>query len=132
MTFSAGEQVLDKAEPYAVAADVYSLESQPGRAGWMWYTGSAGWVYRVWLEEVLGFKLRGDRFTIEPAIPEDWRGYTIPFRFRQTEYRIEVTNGGEESRQEIRLEDDRKRHTIQITASSQRSPTSEAFVSQQE
>ena len=45
-----------RTEPYAVAADVYSLESQPGRGGWTWYTGSAGWMYRVWLEEVLGLQ----------------------------------------------------------------------------
>ena len=43
-----------RTEPYVVAADVYSLESQMGRGGWTWYTGSAAWMYRVWLEEVLG------------------------------------------------------------------------------
>ncbi len=91
-----------RTEPYAVAADVYSLESQPGRGGWTWYTGSAGWMYRVWLEEVLGFKLRGNRLSIEPAIPEDWPGYVITFRYGRTEYRIEVQNGGEASNQEIR------------------------------
>ena len=95
-----------RTEPYAVAADVYSLESQPGRGGWTWYTGSAGWMYRVWLEEVLGFKLRGDRLSIEPAIPENWPGYIITFRYGQTEYRIEVENGGQPSKQEIRLKDD--------------------------
>jgi cellobiose phosphorylase len=102
-------------EPYAVAADVYSLESQPGRGGWTWYTGSAGWMYRVWLEEVLGFKLRGDRLSIEPAIPEDWPGYTITFRYGQTEYRIEVENGGNNSNREIHLEDDGRSRTVHIS-----------------
>jgi cyclic beta-1,2-glucan synthetase len=111
-----------KAEPYVVAADVYSLESQPGRAGWTWYTGSAGWTYRVWLEEVLGFRLRGDRLSIKPAIPEDWPGYAITFRFGQTEYRVEITNGGEDLEQEIRLEDDGRNHTIQVAAGSRLSP----------
>jgi cellobiose phosphorylase len=59
-------------------------------------------MYRVWLEEVLGFKLRGNRLSIEPAIPEDWPGYAITFRYGRTEYRIEVQNNGEGSRQEIR------------------------------
>jgi len=72
-------------------------------------------MYRVWLEEVLGFKLRGNRLSIEPAIPEDWPGYVITFRYGRTEYRIEVQNNGEGSRQEIPLEDDRKNHTIRIT-----------------
>jgi cyclic beta-1,2-glucan synthetase len=103
-----------RTEPYAVAADVYSLESQPGRGGWTWYTGSASWMYRVWLEEVLGFKLRGDRLFIEPALPESWPGYELTFRYGQTEYRVEVENGPEPSRYEIRLEDDRQLHTLRI------------------
>ncbi|PYR92983.1 MAG: hypothetical protein DMG19_02345, partial [Acidobacteria bacterium] len=104
-----------RTEPYAVAADVYSIQSQSGRGGWTWYTGSAGWMYRVWLEEVLGFKLRGDRLSIEPAIPGNWPGYTITFRYGQTEYRIEVENGGRPSEQEIRLKDDHQNHTIHVT-----------------
>ncbi|MGH2367239.1 MAG: GH36-type glycosyl hydrolase domain-containing protein, partial [Chloroflexota bacterium] len=56
-----------KVEPYVVAADVYNLAGHVGRGGWTWYTGSSGWMYRVWLEEVLGFKLRGDRLTLDPV-----------------------------------------------------------------
>jgi cellobiose phosphorylase len=104
-----------RTEPYVAAADVYSLKSQLGRGGWTWYTGSAGWMYRVWLEEVFGFKLRGNRLSIEPAIPEEWPRYVLTFRYGRTEYRIEVQNGGEPSKQEFRLEDDRKSHTIRIS-----------------
>ncbi|MBI4446447.1 MAG: hypothetical protein HY645_11125 [Acidobacteria bacterium] len=103
-----------RTEPYVVAADVYSLKSQPGRGGWTWYTGSAGWMYRVWLEDVFGFKLRGNRLSIEPVIPEDWPGYVLTFRYGQTEYRIEVENGGQPSKQEIRLEDDGGRHLMRV------------------
>jgi len=103
-----------RTEPYAVAADVYSLESQPGRGGWTWYTGSASWMYRVWLEDVFGFRLRGNRLTMEPAIPDDWPGFTLTFRYGRTEYRIEVEHGGQPSRQEIRLKDDGQSHTIHI------------------
>jgi cyclic beta-1,2-glucan synthetase len=104
-----------RTEPYVVAADVYSLESRQGRGGWTWYTGSAGWMYRVWLEEVLGFKLRGNRLSIEPAIPEEWPGYVLTFHYGRTKYRIEVENGGEPSKREFQLEDDRKNHTIRIS-----------------
>jgi cellobiose phosphorylase len=104
-----------RTEPYVAAADVYSLKSQLGHGGWTWYTGSAGWMYRVWLEEVFGFKLRGNRLSIEPAIPEEWPGYVLTFRYGRTEYRIEVQNGGEPSKEEFRLEDDRKSHTIRIS-----------------
>jgi len=106
-----------RTEPYVVAADVYSLDGNLGRGGWTWYTGSAGWMYRVWLEEVLGFKLRENRLSIEPAIPKDWPGFVITFRYGQTEYRIEVQNDGEPSKQEIQLEDDGGSHTIHISTS---------------
>lgn len=36
-----------KVEPYVVAADVYSNVDHVGRGGWTWYTGSAGWMYKV-------------------------------------------------------------------------------------
>jgi cellobiose phosphorylase len=105
-----------RTEPYAIAADVYSLHGQVGRGGWTWYTGSAGWMYRVWLEEVLGFKLRRDMLRIEPAIPENWPGYVLTFRYGGTEYRIEVTKGGEPTQQEVHLVDDGLPHVIQINA----------------
>jgi cyclic beta-1,2-glucan synthetase len=114
-TRTPGDYAVYRTEPYAVAADVYSVEGHAGSGGWTWYTGSAGWMYRVWLEEVLGFKLRGDRLSIEPAIPADWPVYVLTFRYRRTEYRIEVENGGQYSNPEIRLEDDQQNHTIRIS-----------------
>ena len=81
-----------KVEPYVIAADVYSLEGQVGRGGWTWYTGSAGWLYRVWIEDVLGFKLQDDRLTINPTISSDWPKFTITYRYRQTTYEILVEN----------------------------------------
>ena len=36
-----------RVEPYVVAADVYGAPQHLGRGGWTWYTGSAGWMYRV-------------------------------------------------------------------------------------
>jgi cyclic beta-1,2-glucan synthetase len=105
-----------RTEPYAVAADVYSLEGQKGRGGWTWYTGSAGWMYRIWLEEVLGFKLQGDQLTMRPAIPADWPGFVLTFRYHSTVYRIEVSNGGERSTQPVHLHDDGGHHTLHFCA----------------
>jgi cyclic beta-1,2-glucan synthetase len=79
-----------RGEPYVAAADVSSAVGKVGRAGWTWYTGSAGWMYRVWIEDVLGFRLRGDRLTITPAIPEEWTGFEIIYRYRSTVYEIDV------------------------------------------
>jgi cyclic beta-1,2-glucan synthetase len=81
-----------KVEPYVVAADVYALEGQLGRGGWTWYTGSSGWMYRVWIEDILGFKLRGDQLTIDPVLPHDWHEFSIRFRYRTALYTITVEN----------------------------------------
>ena len=35
------------AEPFVLAADVYSAPERFGEAGWSWYTGSAGWCLRA-------------------------------------------------------------------------------------
>ena len=79
-----------RGEPYAVAADVSSPPAISGRAGWTWYTGSAAWMYRIWIEEVLGFKLCGDQLTIAPVLPDDWPGFEITYRYRSSVYEIAV------------------------------------------
>ncbi len=79
-----------KTEPYVVAADVYALAPHTGRGGWTWYTGSAGWMYRLIVESLLGVKREGDRLYIKPCIPADWKTYTINYRFGDTQYRIKV------------------------------------------
>lgn len=43
-----------RVEPYVIAADIYSVEPRRGQGGWTWYTGSAGWFYRVATEGILG------------------------------------------------------------------------------
>ncbi len=48
-----------KTEPYVVSADVYAVSPHVGRGGWSWYTGSAGWLYRLMLETLLGLTLEG-------------------------------------------------------------------------
>jgi cyclic beta-1,2-glucan synthetase len=81
-----------KAEPYVVAADVYSVAPHIGRAGWTWYTGAAGWLYRAGIESILGFNLRGDRMLMTPCIPRQWAGFQIRFRHGATRYEIDVLN----------------------------------------
>jgi cyclic beta-1,2-glucan synthetase len=81
-----------KIEPYVVAADVYAVSPYEGRGGWSWYTGSAGWMYRVAIEAILGFKLRGSHFTIDPCIPTNWPKYEIVYSYQEARYRIVVEN----------------------------------------
>ena len=40
-----------------------------GRGGWTWYTGSAGRMYNVALEWILGFRVRGASFVLDPCHP---------------------------------------------------------------
>jgi cyclic beta-1,2-glucan synthetase len=79
-----------KSEPYVVAADVYAVAPHTGRGGWTWYTGSAGWLYRLIVESLLGLQREGDTLRIAPCIPGDWKSYSIDYRFGATEYRITV------------------------------------------
>jgi cyclic beta-1,2-glucan synthetase len=81
-----------KVEPYVVAADVYSIDSNLGRGGWTWYTGSAGWMYRAALESILGFNVRGTRLELTPCLPPDWPGIQITYRHRSARYEIEIVN----------------------------------------
>jgi cyclic beta-1,2-glucan synthetase len=81
-----------KAEPYVTAGDVCSQGPHAGRAGWTWYTGAAGWMYRAGLESILGLRRRGSVFEIDPCIPSAWHGYTIAWRIGATRYEICVSN----------------------------------------
>jgi cyclic beta-1,2-glucan synthetase len=81
-----------KVEPYVVSADVYSMPPHVGRGGWTWYTGSAGWFYRVALEYLLGFRLRGDQLLLDPCIPKSWPAFEISFRHGSARYEISIEN----------------------------------------
>jgi cyclic beta-1,2-glucan synthetase len=81
-------------EPYVVAADVYGQPPHVGRGGWTWYTGSAGWMYRVALESVLGFRIvDGETLLLDPCVPDDWPRFKITYRRDpRMEYDIVATN----------------------------------------
>jgi cyclic beta-1,2-glucan synthetase len=79
-----------RGEPYVVAADISAARGRVGQSGWTWYTGSAAWMYRIWIEEVLGLQVRGDRLTVDPSIPADWPGFEMSYRHGATVYEITV------------------------------------------
>jgi cyclic beta-1,2-glucan synthetase len=99
ITHGSGEDRIDvyKVEPYVMAADVYFGEPHQGRGGWTWYTGSAGWMYRLIMESLLGLRVEGEVLYIEPVLPADWKGYTLSYRHRETDYQIVVHAPSEES-----------------------------------
>jgi cyclic beta-1,2-glucan synthetase len=79
-------------EPYVLAADVYRLDGHIGRGGWTWYTGSASWMYRVWIEEIFGLKVRSERLTVDPVLPSSWERISVTYRREKAVYEITIEN----------------------------------------
>jgi cellobiose phosphorylase len=116
-----------KVEPYVVAADVYAVAPHTGRGGWTWYTGSAGWMYRLIVESLLGLTLEVDRLRFAPCLPADWKSFKLHYRYRETFYHIVVlqssttddataiTIDGVAQRDDaIALIDDRLDHAVEV------------------
>jgi cellobiose phosphorylase len=77
-----------KVEPYVIAADVYARAPHTGRGGWTWYTGSAGWMYRLIIESFLGLTREGNELRFAPCLPKEWSDVTIRYRYGDTIYQI--------------------------------------------
>ena len=120
-----------KVEPYVVAADVYALAPHTGRGGWTWYTGSAGWMYRLIVESLLGLRLEVDKLYFAPCLPAAWKAFTMHYRYRETVYHIVVSqtraaddekigetsvtvDGVERHDKAIPLVDDRQEHSVEV------------------
>ncbi len=117
-----------KVEPYVVAADVYALSPHTGRGGWTWYTGSAGWMYQLIVESLLGLRLEVDKLSFAPCLPADWKAFKVHYRYRETVYHIAVrqthaeadetsvtVDGVERHDKAIALVDDRQEHLVEVT-----------------
>jgi cyclic beta-1,2-glucan synthetase len=116
-------------EPYVVAADVYSEPPHIGRGGWSWYTGSASWFYRIVLETILGFELRGNCFRLRPNLPNNWPNAEFTYRFRTSTYLVKFDNAKKKEtspswatldgkpwkQDDFPLSDDGKTHEIVVT-----------------
>lgn len=116
-----------RVEPYVVAADVYAVPPHIGRGGWTWYTGSAGWMYRLITESLLGLRLDVDKLRLAPCLPSGWSSLKIHYRYRETFYHITIHNGGngltvkrvvadgsEQPEKSVPLIDDRNHHNVEV------------------
>jgi cyclic beta-1,2-glucan synthetase len=110
-----------------VAADVYGVDPHTGRGGWTWYTGSAGWMYRLIVESLLGLRLEVDKLRITPCLPAKWNNFQLHYRYRETFYHITIhynvagaracritLDGTESSDDFITLVDDGRPHDVHI------------------
>ena len=116
-----------KVEPYVVAADVYSVLQNKGRGGWTWYTGSAGWMYQLITEWLLGIRQEGSKLSFYPCVPAEWNSYSIDYRYHDTTYHITilqkqtgvdhihmVLDGIEQEGSFVTLVNDKATHTIEV------------------
>ncbi len=124
---TAADIAIYKVEPYVLAADVYSRDPHAGRGGWTWYTGSAGWLYRLITESFLGFQKEGNKLKFIPCVPEEWESFKAHYRYKNnTVYHIEVTrmlagekmtlsvDGVEQEGNLITLLDDGAEHNVRV------------------
>jgi cellobiose phosphorylase len=116
-----------RVEPYVVAADVYAMPPHTGRGGWTWYTGSAGWMYRLIVESLLGIELVSGKLRISPWLPRAWTEFKLHYRHGETTYELTVSQTDSASRQPsvwvdgvlqsdntIPLSDDRAVHVVEV------------------
>jgi cyclic beta-1,2-glucan synthetase len=91
-TATAEQTAIYQTEPYVVAADVYSEPPHVGRGGWTWYTGSAGWMFRVAVESIFGLSIDGGRtLVLRPAISSTWPSCRLNYRLPDGQTRYEIT-----------------------------------------
>jgi cyclic beta-1,2-glucan synthetase len=81
-----------RAEPYVMCGDVYSEPPLRGRAGWSWYTGSAGWLYQAGIEQIMGLSIHPLYYTINPCIPSSWEHSVLKYRRGERQFIIEISN----------------------------------------
>jgi cellobiose phosphorylase len=114
-----------KVEPYVMAGDVHAGAQHRGRGGWTWYTGAAGWMYRLIVETLLGVEVEADVLRFTPRLPAGWDSYKVHYRYHTTHYHITfrrtenggprlVLDGTESSEQSLRLVDDGRDHDVEV------------------
>lgn len=77
-------------EPYVTAGDIYGVGSLAGRGGWSWYTGSASWLYRLAIRQLLGLQRKGRQLFVRPCLPDSWPLFEARLRYEEATYDLRV------------------------------------------
>jgi cellobiose phosphorylase len=126
-----GKMEIFRVEPYVMPGDILTVPPHRGRGGWTWYTGSAGWMYRLAVETLLGLRLEVDKLWLEPLLPDEWESCRVHYRFRETFYHITFrrvggsgdiivrvsVDGRDSGGPFIPLADDRADHQVEVLLS---------------
>ena len=83
-----------KGEPYTLPADVYTGQYNEGRMGWSFYTGSAAWLYKVILENIIGIKLVKNTLEFNINLPDSMVNIEVEYRYKGTIYSISIEKTG--------------------------------------
>jgi cyclic beta-1,2-glucan synthetase len=121
-----------RGEPYVLAGDIYSVAPRVGQVGWTWYTGSAGWVYRIVLEQLLGIQPVHGNLTLHPCVPSSWTGFEVEYAVGNSVYSIAVHDPAGiaeagaafeldgQAVDTVELLDDARHHAVMATKASRR------------
>ena len=104
-------------EPYVLSADIYTNPAHYGMGGWSWYTGSAGWFFKIVTEEILGIKQFGEYLTIDPKIPDSWNSYSINIKKDGKTVSIKIIRSADNSDSGKLLVDDKITSAIHLDGS---------------
>jgi cyclic beta-1,2-glucan synthetase len=88
-------------EPYVTPGDIYGVDAFAGRGGWSWYSGSAAWLYRLAIRQLLGLQRRGDRLFVRPCLPASWTVFQATLRYRDAEHQLFVHDPADIQRDEL-------------------------------
>ena len=87
-------------EPYVMAGDIYGAAPYVGRGGWSWYTGSAAWLHRAAIENLMGLTVNQGHMCMAPCLPAHWpfveltlnvQGCTVHIRWQRAGVALEET-----------------------------------------
>lgn len=80
-------------EPYAIT-NMYlgPANLRAGQSIYGWATGSAGWLFRIIVEDLIGVRADYDGLRIHPSLPSAWKEVSVRREFRGGVYRIVIRN----------------------------------------
>jgi len=80
-------------EPYVFSQSTHSKYSpRYGNSRLPWLSGAATWAYYTASSYILGIRPEYDGLTIDPCIPDQWKGFNVSRMFRGMNLQIEVKN----------------------------------------
>jgi len=117
-----------RVEPYVMAGDIHAGPVHKGRGGWSWYTGAAGWTYRLVVESLLGLRLEAGTLHFLPRVPDTWDTFKVHYRYRESVHHITfrrgnggaagvtrvVVDGMDEPGSSLTLRDDGREHEVEV------------------